>query len=199
MVGVAAVVPGILKANLWQIISQITSPIPHFNQNLYKCHITYICLHLMAKKSSYRRQSHSVLDSAILTPENNQYQIPSCIFSKDISSFESIVKFLKEGYDLNLQSIATLLSKSRQSVWRAYNRASTTHPDSFQLSDLHYTIPLEIFKQQIPLNETLVSFLIEHYKLTFSEVAALLQRDQRTVWTLYHRAIKRNKIQHAKK
>jgi hypothetical protein len=114
--------------------------------------------------------------------------IPSCIFNDKLSSFEAIVKFLKEGYGLSIQQISELLSKKKQSVWRAYKEASVKFKASFEVSNLYYPIPVEIFSDsKDSLLETLVVFLKDEFELTFSEVASLLARDDRTIWTVYNR------------
>ena len=143
-------------------------------------------LTVMSKKEKYRRDS---IDSDI---SKNIY-IPSCIFSQKLSSTETIIKFLKESYDLNFQQIASLLNKKRQSVWRSYKSAAKKHKEALQVTNLFYPIPIHIFKDsKLSLLETLVVFLKDSHKLTFSEISAILMRDQRTVWTSYSRARKKN-------
>jgi hypothetical protein len=114
--------------------------------------------------------------------------IPSCIFNAKLSSFETIVKFLKESYGLSIQQISELLNKKKQSAWRAYKEASLKFKDSFEVSNLYYPIPVEIFKNSgYSLLETLVLFLKDECGLTYSEIASLLARDDRTIWTVYNR------------
>ena len=141
----------------------------------------------MSKKDKYRRYN---IDS---NTSKTKIFIPSCIFSKKLSSTETIVKFLKEGYNLNFQQIAYLLSKKRQSVWRSYKLATKKHKETFQITNLLFPIPIKIFKDsKLSLLETLVYFLKENYKLSFSEISTLLMRDQRTIWTVYQRTRKKN-------
>lgn len=114
--------------------------------------------------------------------------IPSCIFNKKLSSFETIVKFLKESYGLSIQEISRLLGKKKQSVWRAYKEAYLKFKESFEVTNLYFPIPVDIFKDsEHSLLETLVVFLKEKYDLSYSQIASLLMRDDRTIWTVYHR------------
>lgn len=149
----------------------------------------------MSKKEKNRRDSKNSKDTSKF---KSKFYIPSCIFNKKLSSFETIVKFLKEGYGLNFEEIAKLLGKKKQSVWRAYKNSISKFKQSFEITNLYYPIPVQIFKKsKCSLLETLVVFLKEEYNLSFSKISALLMRDERTIWTVYHRALKKRK--HASK
>ena len=136
----------------------------------------------MAEKPVIRRESELSRDSS------TNIHIPSCIFSRELSSYETIVKFLKEAYSLSIQEIAKLLFKKKQSVWRAYTEACKTHPQSLSVTNLFFPIPISIFSQDKTTLECLVVFLKDEYKLSYSEVASLIMRDDRTVWTVYQKA-----------
>lgn len=139
----------------------------------------------MSKKEKNRRDTRISRDSS-----TNIY-VPSCIFNKRLSSYETIVKFLKEGYGFSIQKISDLLNKKKQSVWRAYRYASLKFEESFEVTDFYFPIPIDIFKKtRLSLLESLVVFLKDHYGLSYSQVAILLMRDQRTIWTIYKRAKK---------
>lgn len=50
-------------------------------------------------------------------------------------------------------------------------------------------IPIEIFRdREIAVLESLVEYLKDSYHLSFAEIGRLMQRDQRTIWTVYRRA-----------
>ena len=81
------------------------------------------------------------------------------------------------------------MGKKKQSVWRAYKNAVSKLKQSFVVTNLYYPIPVDVIKDsKCSLLETLVVFLKEEYELSYSEVSALLMRDDRTVWTVYQRA-----------
>jgi hypothetical protein len=55
-----------------------------------------------------------------------------------------------------------------------------------------YTIPLSIVADRdVSIFETIVEYLKEHYGLSYHEIAVLLNRDDRTIWTVYNRASKK--------
>jgi hypothetical protein len=55
-----------------------------------------------------------------------------------------------------------------------------------------FAIPLSIVcDRKVSIFETIVEYLKEHYGLTYHEIAVLLNRDDRTIWTVYNRAVKK--------
>jgi len=56
-------------------------------------------------------------------------------------------------------------------------------------------IPIHIFQDRtLSVLETIVEYLKEKLKLNYHEIAVLLNRDDRTIWTCYHRAKEKRKI-----
>ncbi len=55
-------------------------------------------------------------------------------------------------------------------------------------------IPLRILQDRtVAVLEAIVEYLKEERDLRYSEIAELLNRDQRTIWTVYSRAKKKRK------
>lgn len=53
-------------------------------------------------------------------------------------------------------------------------------------------IPSFVFKdRQLKVLEVLVEYLKDNCNLSYHEIAVLLNRDDRTIWTVYHRANKK--------
>jgi hypothetical protein len=60
-------------------------------------------------------------------------------------------------------------------------------------------IPLKILQDRgVAVLEAIVEYLKEEKKLKYSEIAILLNRDQRTIWTVYNRVKKKRIKQNAK-
>ena len=54
-------------------------------------------------------------------------------------------------------------------------------------------IPSEIFRNRdLAVLESLVKYLRESLGLSYAEIASLLNRDDRTIWTVYSRAKKKS-------
>jgi hypothetical protein len=50
----------------------------------------------------------------------------------------------------------------------------------------HKVVPLDLFSQrEVGLLESLVEYLKEERNMTYHEIALLLNRDDRTIWTTY--------------
>lgn len=54
--------------------------------------------------------------------------------------------------------------------------------------------PVSIFRNRLSTLEILAKFLKENKNLTFSEIARLLNRDERTVWHAYRRSLRKKII-----
>lgn len=122
--------------------------------------------------------------------------IPITIFSNDeLSSLETIVKFLKENKNLSFSEIASLLNRDQRTIWTTYSKAKKKKKEIFVVSESEYYLPFEIFRDRnLGVLENICLYLKDEYKLSFHEIAILLRRDDRTIWTSHHKAMeKRNK------
>ena len=53
-------------------------------------------------------------------------------------------------------------------------------------------IPIsQIVRPNLTIYESLVVYLKEQQELTFREIGNLIKRDERNIWTVYHRALKK--------
>jgi len=56
-------------------------------------------------------------------------------------------------------------------------------------------IPSSIFRDRsLSVLEVMVEYLKDQKQMTFHEIAALLNRDDRTIWTVYHRVKKKRGV-----
>lgn len=64
----------------------------------------------------------------------------------------------------------------------------------YKLSKQAQHIPLRLFSnKKLGILEVIVKYLKENTPLSYAEIAKLLNRDQRTIWTTYSKAIKKHK------
>jgi hypothetical protein len=59
----------------------------------------------------------------------------------------------------------------------------------------HVSVSVTIFNKKLGAAEALVKYLRENLKLRYSQIAELLNRDERTVWTVYKKAAKKQKAE----
>jgi len=57
-----------------------------------------------------------------------------------------------------------------------------------------FQIPTSIFKdRKVSILEALVEYLKDKKELSYHEISILINRDERNIWTVYHRAKKKRK------
>ena len=103
-----------------------------------------------------------------------------------------LVKYLKEEKHLNFSAIGRLTKRDERSIWGTYQKSKSTLPNELKIGPSKISIPISIFEMgTLSALEGLVFFLKEHHHLQFIKIAEFIQKDRRTVWTVYNRATKK--------
>ena len=120
--------------------------------------------------------------------------LPISIFNnKELSCLETIVKYLKEKLDLRFHEIALLLNRDDRTIWATYNVACRKRKEKLPVKESRFFIPASIFKdRKFSVLEALAGYLKDSFNLRYSEIAALLNRDERNIWTVYNRYKSKN-------
>jgi hypothetical protein len=117
--------------------------------------------------------------------EKEELQIPIGIFSHDMAPLEALVRYLKEKKDLSIIEISLRLNRQKQTIWTTYYNAKK-QKISFSEEGRH--VPLSIFsKQKASALESLAFYLKDILGMTYTEIASILKKDIRTVWTCHKR------------
>jgi len=121
--------------------------------------------------------------------KTDEIKIPVSAFdAKKLSSFEIIVRYLKDYKALKNSKISELLVRSPQSVWNTYKKSRKKFSGKIETKSSEYDIPVSVFqKKGYTILESIVVFLKDEHDLRFSDIAKLINRDQRTIWTVYNR------------
>lgn len=131
----------------------------------------------------------------LLSKKRKQIQptlIPSCILrDRKLGILECVTKYLKEEFKLSYHHIAMHLMRDDRVVWATYNRAIKKKKDSFGIKEPNVWLPVSIFSSNLGPLESISTYLHDNSKLSFNEIAKLLDRDNRTVWACYHTAKKK--------
>ena len=119
--------------------------------------------------------------------------IPLSVFdNKELSSLETICKYLKENQNLSYHEIAVLLNRNDRTIWTTYNNSKKKLPALFPISKSEYYLPISIFKERkLAVLESIAVYLKDECNLTFHNIAVLLNRNDRTIWTVYNRGKKK--------
>jgi DNA-binding CsgD family transcriptional regulator len=116
-------------------------------------------------------------------------KIPVCILSSRLSSFQAVVKYLRENCTLNFREIGELLNRSKFTIASAYRSAKSELPEKFVIRTSEFDIPAKnIADRRLSVLESIVYYLKEKFNLTLKKIAELLNLDQRTIWTVCNRA-----------
>lgn len=120
--------------------------------------------------------------------------IPVSIFQNDkLSVLEAIVKYMREELGFKLVKIAELLNRNEKTVWGTYNKAKGKMKEKLVVKAGN-AVSVSIFRPRLlSVLESLVEFLKEN-GMSFHKIAVMLNRDDRTVWTVYNRGIKKRKF-----
>jgi len=130
----------------------------------------------------------SVLDVVL----EKDFSIPLESFSKELGAFETIVKYLRENLGLGFNEIAGLSGRSVKTAWSTYHNSAIKSPERIHIGAPGIKIPVEAIKnKRRGVQENIVVYLKEKLGMSYHEIAAALHRDDRTIWTAYHRARKK--------
>ena len=114
--------------------------------------------------------------------------IPINIFkSKQLTTFEALVKYLKENRSLGFKQIADILKRKNNTIWATYKKATKKRSSPFTITHSELDIPLSLFKKRASVLKTIVQHLKDSCNLTYHQIALLLARNDRTIWTVYNR------------
>ncbi len=116
-------------------------------------------------------------------------EIPISVFNnKELSSLETICKYLKENLTLSYHEIAVLLNRNDRTIWTTYNNARRKLEARFVVIKSEIIIPISIFKgRKLSVLESIAVYLKDNCSLSFHQIAVLLNRNDRTIWTVYNR------------
>ena len=131
---------------------------------------------------------------------NGEILLPIGIFDNEsLSPLETVTKYLKEDVDLRFKDIALLLNRSQKTVWNAYNESKNKTRLSLNLNKINkkggFFIPSYVFTDRtLSFLESLTEYIRDNFNLRYCQIALLLHRDQRTIWTVYQRAKRKRRF-----
>ena len=124
--------------------------------------------------------------------DKTEIRIPVSIFSENVSSLEIICNYLVEIKKLSYSEIAKLINRDASTVYQAYN-GSRKKKASPKLKE-GLSIPLSVLSdRRFSVLESIVIYLKEELNLKNHQIALILKRNDKTIWTVYNRAVKKKK------
>ncbi|MEM2018117.1 MAG: hypothetical protein QW585_02805 [Candidatus Pacearchaeota archaeon] len=123
--------------------------------------------------------------------EEKKEEIPVSIFTENLGALEAVVKYMKEELKMNYSEIAKRLNRDERTIWVTYRNALKKKKEKLDVKATKFFVPISIFAdRRLSILESLVRYLKEK-NLTYAEIAKLLNRDQRNIWTINSRARKK--------
>tara|TARA_Y100000031_G_C8153557_1_gene353519 strand:- start:572 stop:976 length:405 start_codon:yes stop_codon:yes gene_type:complete len=117
----------------------------------------------------------------------------SIFLDRNFSFSEALVTHLRR-LDLSYHEIGVLLNRDDRTIWTLCRRAQkkSGHLEKEGIVQIKTAIPTSIFKDRsISIMEALVEHLRERY--SYREIGKMLNRNERTIWTIYDRVKKKRK------
>ena len=124
-----------------------------------------------------------------------EIKIPISVFNNEkLSSLETIVKYLRENLLLSFKQIASLTNRNNVALAVSYRNAKKKLEAKFVVEEISpYSLPVTILQdRKLSVLENIVSYLKDTFGLAYHKIALLLNRDDRTIWTVYQRAKKKH-------
>jgi hypothetical protein len=143
------------------------------------------------KKYLKQQDKHHSKKNPLIHPisDNN---FPISILKTGLSSLETIVKYLRETKKLSYIEIGILLKRNPRTLAVSYNLVKNKYPEKFSkyITASKIRIPFKIFQVKLSVLESICIYL-KSLNYSYSEIAKLIEKDQRTVWTVCKRAEKK--------
>ena len=119
-----------------------------------------------------------------------EIRIPIIIFKQGISPAEVLCKYLKENKGLRFSEIAKLINRDERTVWINYRGAVEKKKEKIKV-EKKALVSVKVFAdRRLSVLESVVNYL-KGKGFRNSEIAEMLNKDQRNVYTLYSRAKKK--------
>ena len=133
-----------------------------------------------------------LVDNKLNVTTSKEIYIPLSIVRHE-SSLESIVLYLKDRSGLRFNEIAKLLNRDQRTIWVTYSNVKRKGV-VLNIGVDSLNIPLSIFvSRKLSMLESIVLYLKSHHDMSFVQISSMLDKNYRTIWTVYRRAMKKMK------
>jgi len=123
-----------------------------------------------------------------------ELSIPITIFSKNLGTLEALCKYMKENLEMNYNEIAKELNRDQRTIWTSYKKAKEKQKEIIEFKKTLVFLPTSILRNRKLTTLESIVYYLKKKGLKNSEIAGLLDRDQRNIWTIYSKAIKKLNI-----
>ncbi|MFH1787274.1 MAG: hypothetical protein ABH811_00560, partial [archaeon] len=146
--------------------------------------IRLLILEIKKKYSLNNKELSDLIDLKL------EIEIPIGIFVNKLGALESISKYMKENLNMDYCEIAKLLNRNERTIWTACKKASEKQKKLVFNKKSNLLLPISIFDNKLTILENVIVYL-RKIKMRYNEIAEFIERDQRNIWTIYSRAMKK--------
>ena len=153
-------------------------------------------LNYLKEKGLSSEEITELVNKLLRVSIKEEVKVPISVFRNDkLSSLEIIVKYLRENLLLSFQQIAELTNRNKIALAVTYRNARKKLEQRFVIDEIPaYSIPVSILKdRKLSVLENITAYFKDTFGLTYHKIALLLNRNDRTIWTVYQRAKKKRK------
>ena len=116
---------------------------------------------------------------------------------RSVTPLEAIVVYSNLGF--SFKEISLMINRDPRTVWTVYQRTTKKKKGEYsennsKLENISY-IPLRIFKNRSVTALEAIILYLKDSGFSFKEISLLINRDQRTVWTVHQWAVRKG-VQH---
>jgi len=133
--------------------------------------------------------------SKLIQTREKYVSIPVELFKSKLSPLENVVYYLFVFHKFSQTEIAGLLRRDHTTIWTTLENATKKMQKArfiafIEKTDTKLSVPVNIFaKDKLSILESLCSHLKEN--MTYHEIAVVLGKNDRTIWTVVNRAKKK--------
>ena len=84
-----------------------------------------------------------------------------------------------------------LLNRNERNIWNTYQNAKKKVPAKLFVTFSEQNIPVSIFQNKLGVLENIVVYLKDECALSYHNIALLLKRNDRTIWSAYNTAVRK--------
>lgn len=151
-------------------------------------------LSYLKKQGLSSEEIFELVNKLLKVEVKEEIKVPISVFNNDkLGSLETIVKYLRENLLLSFKQIASLTNRNNVALAVSYRNAKKKLEAKFVVEEISpYSLPVTILQdRKLSVLENIVSYLKDTFGLAYHKIALLLNRDDRTIWTVYQRAKKK--------
>ncbi len=150
--------------------------------------------------SKYKMNYANIIE--MLKKRQSLLSIPASIFNNQLSPLENVALYLNVRLRFSQTQIANILKRDHTTIWTTLEHASRKISKSMYEEMLKeqekILIPIKIFSnRKLSILESLSIYVKNKFGLSYHQIALLLGKNDRTIWTVVNRGRRKlGKINH---